>query len=94
MSISPAEFSIVHSWPLLTAQLLAVLNALIIVPLESPSDGVYGRLRRQPEKKGVVVGGNDLLIAAQAIALGLILVTDNEREFSKFEELLVDNWLR
>jgi Predicted nucleic acid-binding protein, contains PIN domain len=78
----------------LTAQLETVLNALTIVPLESPSDNVYGHLRCQLEKAGTTIGGNDLLIAAQAIALGLVVVTDNEREFSRIVELPVENWLR
>lgn len=78
----------------LTAQLETVLNALSIVPFESPSDNVYGNLRCKLERKGTTIGGNDLLIAAQAMALGLVVVTDNEREFSRIEGLDVENWLR
>ncbi|MBV8452793.1 MAG: VapC toxin family PIN domain ribonuclease, partial [Deltaproteobacteria bacterium] len=40
------------------------------------------------------IGGNDLLIAAQAVALGYTVVTDNEQEFSRIDELLSENWLR
>ena len=37
---------------------------------------------------------NDLLIAAQALALGYVIVTDNEREFSRVKGLRLQNWLR
>jgi tRNA(fMet)-specific endonuclease VapC len=78
----------------LSAQLEIVLDALAIVPLDSPVDRVYGALRSNLEKIGQPIGPNDLLIAAQAIALGHILVTDNEGEFSRVEALPIENWLR
>lgn len=79
--------------PRLTAQLDAVLNALEILPFETPADLVYGSLRASLEQKGRPIGANDLLIAAQAIALGHILVTDNEREFARIDQLRYENWL-
>jgi antitoxin VapB len=39
-------------------------------------------------------GGNDLLIAAQVIALGHTIVTDNEREFARIDGIAWENWLR
>lgn len=80
--------------PRLTAQLEAVLGVLEILPLEAPADAVYGRLRCQFEQAGTMIGGNDLFIAAQAIALGRTIVTDNEREFARVAELPRENWLR
>src|SRR6266542_3767758 len=80
--------------PRLTAQLEAILAALTILPLEIPTDDVYGRLRAQLERVGQPIGGNDLLIAAQAVALGHVLVTDNEGEFGRIEALTCQNWLR
>ena len=78
----------------LTTQLEAILQAIEILPIESPAERVYGRLRADLEKKGQPVGGNDLLIAAQSMSLGMTLVTDNEREFSRITELLCENWVR
>lgn len=49
--------------------------------------------RARLEKKGQMVGGNDLLIAAQAISLGFTLVTANKREFAKLQDLRCENWL-
>lgn len=77
----------------LTAQVEAVLGALEVVPFEEPADRVYGVLRSGLEQKGQPIGGNDLLIAAQALSLGFTLVTANEREFSKIDDLQCENWL-
>jgi tRNA(fMet)-specific endonuclease VapC len=78
----------------LAAQLDAVLAALEVLPLEPPADAVYGQLRTRLEQKGQPIGGNDLLIAAQVVALGHTLVTDNEREFERIDGLRCENWLR
>ena len=80
--------------PKLAAQLEAVLSALEALPLEAPADEAYGRIRTQLERDGTPIGGNDLLIAAQALSLGYTLVTDNEREFRRVEGLSIANWLR
>ena len=80
--------------PRLSAQLEAVLGALEVLPFETPADAVYGRLRTQLEQAGAPIGSNDLLIAAQVLALGYTIVTDNEREFTRIENLPLENWLR
>jgi tRNA(fMet)-specific endonuclease VapC len=80
--------------PRLTAQLEAVLGALEVLPLEAPVDTTYGGLRTRLEKAGRPIGANDLLIAAQALALGYTLVTDNEKEFAQVKDLPRENWLR
>ena len=80
--------------PRLTAQLQAVLSALEVMPFESPADAAYGSLRARLEKAGRPIGGNDLLIAAQALALGYTIVSDNEREFARIPGLAHENWLR
>jgi len=54
----------------------------------------YGRIRADLEHKGKRIGANDLWMAAQARALGSVLVTDNVREFSRVDTLVVENWLR
>jgi tRNA(fMet)-specific endonuclease VapC len=78
----------------LTTELEAILDALEILPFEAPADKIYGQIRSQLEKSGRPIGANDLLIAAHAIALGYILVTDNEREFIRAPNLKCENWLR
>ncbi|MEX2488532.1 MAG: type II toxin-antitoxin system VapC family toxin [Pseudomonadales bacterium] len=80
--------------PRLTAQLETVLGVLEVLPLESPADAVYGQIRTRLERSGQPIGANDLLIAAQAIALDCTIVTNNEREFSRIEGLACENWLK
>jgi tRNA(fMet)-specific endonuclease VapC len=78
----------------LSAQVDAVLRGLNILAFEPPSDAVYGELRAGLERIGKPIGANDMLVAAQALALRHTVVTDNEREFSRIEGLAVENWLR
>jgi len=80
--------------PRLSAQLEAVLGALEVLPFEIPGDTVYGLLRTRLEQAGKLIGANDLLIAAHALALGHTIVTDSEKEFSRVKGLLRENWLR
>ena len=70
-----------------------ILSALDILPLETPADRHYGEVRQHLASQGTPIGPNDLLIAAQALALGLTVVTANVREFSRVPGLGVDNWL-
>jgi tRNA(fMet)-specific endonuclease VapC len=53
---------------------------------------VFGRIRADLKKKGTIIGPYDLLIAAQAISKGLILVTNNIDEFKRVEELAIEDW--
>ena len=52
----------------------------------------YGTIRAELERKGEMIGNNDLWIAAHAKAAGLVLVTNNEREFRRVRGLKVQNW--
>lgn len=80
--------------PRLSTQLEAVLGALEVLPFETPADAAYGLLRTRLEQAGRPIGANDLLIAAQALALGHTIITDNEKEFARVEDLRRENWLR
>ena len=80
--------------PRLSGQLEAILGALEILPFKKPADALYGTIRAQLELAGTPIGGNDLLIAAQALTLGFTVVTENEKEFSRVKHLDVENWLR
>jgi len=76
----------------LARQVETVLGALHVLPFEAPADVIYGRLRTDLERRGQPMGGNDLLIAAHALAAQLTLVTD-DRGFARIPELLRENWL-
>ncbi len=71
------------------------LSTLIPVLAVGPDVGEhYGQIRSQLESSGRLIGNNDLWIAAQARALGPVLVTNNEKEFSRVDGLVVENWVR
>jgi tRNA(fMet)-specific endonuclease VapC len=78
----------------LVAQLETVLGGLEVLSLEPPVDAAYGLIRARLEQAGGPIGGNDLLIAAQAMTLGCVVVTDNEGEFGRIDGLALENWLR
>jgi tRNA(fMet)-specific endonuclease VapC len=78
----------------LARQLEQVLAGLDILPYATQADFHYGRIRAALQSAGQPIGGNDLLIAAHALALDAALVTDNEGEFVRVPGLRVENWLR
>jgi len=53
----------------------------------------YGKIRADLEKKGTVIGNMDMQIAGHALALDLILVTNNLKEFKRVLDLKLDNWV-
>ena len=72
---------------------LARLSSLIPArPLDEQVAQAYGRVRADLERRGQKIGNNDLWIAAHARSLGLILVTNNEREFARVPDLKLENW--
>jgi tRNA(fMet)-specific endonuclease VapC len=79
--------------PRLLARVHGILETIPVLPLDLPADAQYGCIRAELEAAGQPIGMNDLLIAAHACALGLTLVTDNTREFSRIRGLKVENWL-
>jgi tRNA(fMet)-specific endonuclease VapC len=61
--------------------------------LISLADREYGKLRHYLARNGTPIGPNDMLIAAQALYAGLIVVTANTGELSCVPGLMVENWL-
>jgi tRNA(fMet)-specific endonuclease VapC len=79
-----------------------ILEVLSVLPLEPSADLQYAAIRTALEQAGTPIGPNDLLIAAHALSLGLVLVTeslglvlvtDNTREFERVPNLRLENWL-
>ncbi|MCG1042172.1 type II toxin-antitoxin system VapC family toxin [Mycetohabitans sp. B8] len=79
--------------PKLLGKVESVLATIPVLPLDAPVDTEYGAIRAELESAGQLIGANDLLIGAHAYALGLILVTDNIKEFARIRGLAVENWL-
>ncbi|WP_376696869.1 PIN domain-containing protein [Wenzhouxiangella sp. EGI_FJ10305] len=74
-------------------RLLGVLEGLRPVTMSADVAIHYGEVRAALESRGAPIGANDLWIAAHALALSAVLVTDNEREFRRVPGLDVENWL-
>jgi len=65
---------------------------LDIVSFDEEAALAYGNIRANLEKAGTPIGAMDMLIAAHAISLGVTLVTNNTREFSRIPSLDVIDW--
>ena len=72
--------------------LMMFLSEITILPFDSDASFEYGKIRYDLKSKGILIGGNDLLIAAHAKSLGLTLATHNTREFSRVEGLSIEDW--
>jgi tRNA(fMet)-specific endonuclease VapC len=75
------------------ARLSQLAELLDIKPFDQKAAITYGDIRSALEKKGNIIGSNDLLIAAHALSLDCILVTNNEKEFSRVDGLKIENWV-
>ena len=69
------------------------LLPLAMMPFDAAAASRYGLVRSDLERRGLPIGSLDTLIAAHALSLGAVLVTNNLREFERVEGLALDNWL-
>ena len=74
-------------------RLNALSEFLEILPFNKQAAIAYGDIRSSLERQGRVIGSNDLLIAAHALSLDCILVTNNQREFNRVDGLKIENWV-
>lgn|ERR1017187_3802536 len=68
------------------------IEAVPVLSFDKETGANYGRLRFDLEQRGQPIGNNDLWIASHCLQLGLTLVTNNEREFSRIPNLAIENW--
>jgi tRNA(fMet)-specific endonuclease VapC len=71
-----------------------LIHLLPALPLPEGAGRAYGSIRSELASKGEMIGNNDLWIASHAIASGLTLVTNNEKEFRRVRGLEIQNWAR
>jgi tRNA(fMet)-specific endonuclease VapC len=64
-----------------------------IIEFNDTDAEVFGIIRADLEKRGLVIGPYDMQIAAQAITRDLVLVTNNTAEFSRIPNLKLENWV-
>lgn len=69
-----------------------LLSNITIMDFDAYAAEEYGRVRAELESKGTPIGPLDTMIAAHAKALGLVIVTNNVKEFSRVEKLKISNW--
>ncbi|CAM4483166.1 MAG: tRNA(fMet)-specific endonuclease VapC [Legionella sp.] len=62
-----------------------------VLPWDSAVAACYGTLRADLQRKGRILGNLDLLIAAHALSLGIVLIT-NDRAFSQIDGLKIEDW--
>lgn len=70
------------------------LSPITILQFDEQAAEAYGRIRAELEKKGTPIGPMDTLIAGHARSRGLILVTNNTKEFNRVAGLTVEDWAR
>jgi len=69
------------------------LIPLEVLPFSDSATHAYGQIRASLERQGKIIGANDLLIAAHALSLDALLVTNNTREFERVSDLQLANWV-
>ncbi|MBI5843054.1 MAG: type II toxin-antitoxin system VapC family toxin [Deltaproteobacteria bacterium] len=69
-----------------------LLAPLEIANFDDRAAQCYGVIRAGLERRGAVIGAMDMLIAAHAMSISAILVTNNTREFARVEKLVMENW--
>jgi tRNA(fMet)-specific endonuclease VapC len=79
--------------PALTRRIEEALASMTIHPLTGEVDRIYAEIRAGLELAGQPIGANDLWIAAHALSLNAILVTDNQAEFARIPRLQIENWI-
>ena len=68
------------------------VSQFVSLPLDDAAARTYARVRHDLEFRGLIIGANDLFIAAIALAHNLILVTHNTKEFSRVTGLALEDW--
>jgi tRNA(fMet)-specific endonuclease VapC len=74
-------------------RLLTLRQKIRVLPFDDSAAESYGVIRADLERRGQLIGSNDLLIAAHALSLGATLVTNNTSEFGRVSGLSVENWV-
>lgn len=69
------------------------LAPLELMPFDDRAVWAYGQLRADLERRGQSIGAMDTMIAAHALSLNALLVTNNTREFSRVAGLHLENWV-
>jgi len=70
------------------------LLPFIILPFDDEASIIYAKIRGMLEKRGNIIGPNDLILAATVLVHQGILITNNVDEFRRIKELKTENWTK
>ena len=76
----------------LFGEIRSIMEKLSIISFNDSQSELYGKIRVELEKSGTPLGDMDILIAAVALSTGAILVTHNNKHFSKITGLRIEDW--
>jgi tRNA(fMet)-specific endonuclease VapC len=95
ITLSELEFGVQKSTRIEqnSISLLRFLSLFEIAPFGEAAAREYGIVRAELERKGKPIGNMDMLIGAHAKSADVVLVTNNEREFSRINGLQIENWI-
>ena len=83
-----------HGQPKVNAQIIdGFVSNLDIMDFDAHAAEIYADVRAWMEGRGLVVGGADLMIGSHAISLGLVLVTNNVKDFKNIPKIILENWV-
>jgi tRNA(fMet)-specific endonuclease VapC len=95
ITLSELEFGVEKSGNPLKNKLALIkfLAPIDILDFDDHAAQHYGKIRAFLESKGTPIGPLDTLIAAHALAIGCVLVTNNTKEFERVNNLPIEDWV-
>lgn len=95
ITLSELEYGVQHSAQAAKNRdaLTEFITTIAVIPFDNDSAHEYGDIRNILVSSGKQIGLMDTLIAAYARSLGLILVTNNTREFEHVPGLMIEDWI-
>jgi len=95
VTLAELEFGVERSRDPVQAELKlqSFLAPMDILPFDMNDTLVYAKVRHGLESQGTPIGPLDTLIAAHALSRGLVLATNNTREFSRVPGLQLEDWM-
>ena len=96
ITLSELEYGVIKS---LNPEQNKLALTQFVAPIEIPAydDAAaqhYGKVRAYLERQGTPIGSLDTLIAAHALSLNAVLITNNEKEFKRVSKLQIENWAK
>lgn len=101
LAISSITWAELNTWIMLSSKphqrqlsLQKMFAPVSILPFTEVDASYHGAIRKNLKEQGLIIGSLDMLIAAHAIARGLIVITNNTKHFSRIEGLRIENWVK